>query len=139
MSNYYSDLTVNQLIEKAISSSPKSRVEIAKTLGFKNPTIVSMIKNGATILPISKVAKFAKLMDLDPLEFYLKYLEEIKPEQYQDLMVAINYSESKSFPISETEAEFLKFARKNGIDLRKVMSECSNGFSEDEISVDKMP
>lgn len=139
MSNYHSDLTVSQLIEKAINSSPKSRVEIAKILGFKNPTIVSMIKNGSTVLPISKVAKFAKLMNLDPLEFYLKYLEELKPEQYKDLMIAINYSEGKSIPMSETEAEFLKFARKNSIDLQKIMSEHSYKCYEDEISVDKMP
>ena len=44
----------------------KTQAEIAEEAGFVNPNVVSMIKNGATKLPIDRVPALAKALESDP-------------------------------------------------------------------------
>ena len=44
----------------------KTQAEIAEEAGFINPNMVTMIKQGATKLPIDRVPALAKALDSDP-------------------------------------------------------------------------
>ena len=44
----------------------KTQAEIAEEAGFSNPNMVTMIKQGATKLPIDRVPALAKALDSDP-------------------------------------------------------------------------
>ena len=44
----------------------KTQAEIAEEAGFVNPNMVTMIKQGATKLPIDRVPALAKALEVDP-------------------------------------------------------------------------
>ena len=44
----------------------KTQVEIAEEAGFVNPNMITMIKQGATKLPIDRVPALAKALGVDP-------------------------------------------------------------------------
>jgi transcriptional regulator with XRE-family HTH domain len=56
----------------------KTQAEIAEEAGFINPNMVTMIKQGATKLPIARIPALAKALDCDPallLRFALEQSE----------------------------------------------------------------
>lgn len=54
-----------------------SQTELAQRLGFKRPTMISMMKTGKARVPLDKVEKLAEAMDVDP-----SFLIILAVEQY---------------------------------------------------------
>ena len=55
----------------------KSQIEIANEAGFNNPNILSMLKNGASKLPLDRVAALAKALECDPPFLFKLALEQL--------------------------------------------------------------
>jgi predicted XRE-type DNA-binding protein len=74
-------------IDALITSSRKTQKQIAEELGYSNPNIITMFKNGTTRVPLDKVVMLARTLDCDPAELLREWfaahmpgvLEEIEP------------------------------------------------------------
>ncbi len=67
-------------LERHINDSPMKQLEMAEELGFQKPNIISMFKQGKTRVPLHKIPKFAKLLNLDPKSLLIRALSEYEPE-----------------------------------------------------------
>lgn len=54
----------------------KSQAEIAGEAGFTNPNMISMIKSGATRIPLDRVPALAESLDVDPARLLQLALEQ---------------------------------------------------------------
>lgn len=54
----------------------KSQIEIATEAGFPNPNMVSMIRNGSTMLALDRVPAMSKALDCDPRLLFMLTLEQ---------------------------------------------------------------
>lgn len=54
----------------------KTQAEIATEAGFPNPNMLSMIKTGATRLPLDRVPALAGALDVDPARLFQLALEQ---------------------------------------------------------------
>ena len=64
----YQDTRLSKFLETRILELKfkKSQAEIAEEAGFVNPNMVTMIKQGATKLPLDRVPALAKALECDP-------------------------------------------------------------------------
>lgn len=75
-------ITVAQFITKKIAESGKSQKQIAEELGYEHPNVISMIKSGATKLPLEKVSAMARALNVDPGCLLRLALDEYQPGLY---------------------------------------------------------
>lgn len=76
------NITVAAFISKTVASSPKTQRQISEECGFDNVNIISMIKNGMSKLPISRLGALAKALDTDPAYLLRLALMEYFPETW---------------------------------------------------------
>lgn len=64
----YADTRLAKYLEKRVLElrPRKSQAQIASEAGFRNPNVLTMIKTGATKLPLDRVASLARALDCDP-------------------------------------------------------------------------
>lgn len=64
----HADTRLAKYIEKRVLElrPNKSQAQIAEEAGFVNPNMIAMLKNGATKLPLDRVASLAAALDCDP-------------------------------------------------------------------------
>ena len=64
----YSNTPLVQLVERRVLElrGTKSQLEISAEAGFPQPSMLAMIKNGSSKLPIDRVPGLAKALELDP-------------------------------------------------------------------------
>jgi hypothetical protein len=75
----YADSRLAKYLEKRVLElrPRKSQIEIATEAGFLNPNMVSMLKNGATKLPLDRVPGLAKALECDPRQLFKLALEQV--------------------------------------------------------------
>lgn len=94
---------VARYLTEAIDRSEKTQREIAKAIGYNNPNIITMFKQGLTRVPIDKVPMLAEALDRSPIEFMTIALREYAPhlitvfEQVFGRMVTDNEFEIVAF------------------------------------------
>ena len=77
MNRPYADSDLARFITKRILElKPKTQIDIAKEAGFVNPNVISMLKSGATKLPLDRVLALAKALECDPRRLFLLALEQ---------------------------------------------------------------
>jgi transcriptional regulator with XRE-family HTH domain len=54
----------------------KSQIEIATEAGYPNPNMISMIRNGSTMLALDRVPAMSKALDCDPRRLFMLTLEQ---------------------------------------------------------------
>lgn len=62
-----SQCPVATFVRSQIRKVGKTQKEIADEVGFETPNIITMIKQGKTKLPLSKVGRIAKALETDPV------------------------------------------------------------------------
>ena len=72
-------LLFHQYLSDHINRSAIKQNEMAVELGYANPNIISMIKQGKTRVPYHKIPIFAKLLDLDPKATLVRAMSEYDP------------------------------------------------------------
>ncbi|MBL8430704.1 MAG: hypothetical protein JNJ95_12590 [Dechloromonas sp.] len=65
-----------------IDSSTKLQITIAKEAGFESPNILTMLKQGRTKVPLSRVGPLASALNINPSHLLRKVLEEYTPETW---------------------------------------------------------
>lgn len=64
----YADTRLAKYLDKRVLElrPRKSQAQIAGEAGFRNPNVLTMLKTGATKLPLDRVASLARALDCDP-------------------------------------------------------------------------
>lgn len=110
------EITVAEYINGLIELSDKTQAQIAHEAGFAKPNIISMIKQGITKLPVSKVAPMARALNADPVYLFRLVMSEYEPETWH----AIEDSILHQPVISDNEFEIIRTVRKAGVGDVKV-------------------
>lgn len=74
-----------EYISGQIQFCGKQQNEIAREAGFPKPNVISMIKTGATKLPLEKIGKFAKAIEVDPVFLLKLAMQEYMPATWQEI------------------------------------------------------
>jgi transcriptional regulator with XRE-family HTH domain len=74
----FADTPLAKYVEHRILelSPKKTQAEIAAEAGFVNPNMLSMVKSGATRLPLDRVPALASSLDVDPARLFQLALEQ---------------------------------------------------------------
>lgn len=75
--------TVATFLSDQIDLSPKTQREIAEMVGFENPNIISMLKEGHMKVPLNRIGALATVLGIDPSHFMRMVLEEYMPETWE--------------------------------------------------------
>ena len=59
----------------------KSQRDIARELGYEKPNILSMMKNGETKVPLTRIPVFARVLNVDLMHLFRMSLEQIWSEE----------------------------------------------------------
>ena len=100
-------ITVAKFIGQQIERSGRLQEDIASDCGFVNRNMISMIKNGVTKLPLSKIGVLAKALDVDPAYLLRLALQEYMPEAWAVFEEVLGRS---SF-VTEAELDLLGLIR----------------------------
>ncbi len=57
--------------------------DLAREVGFDNPQIIALIKQGKAQLPLNKIDPVAKALQVEPIHLLRLCLEEYQPEMWQ--------------------------------------------------------
>lgn len=112
--------SVADFLTTMITASGKTQKEIATELGYDNPNIITMFKQGSTRLPLTKVGPMAIALDVDPLELFRLALGEYAP----DTLIAIDAFLSPSL-LTKNERELIDAFRSvtKGTDATAVIAD----------------
>jgi len=102
-------VTVAKYLQQQIDMSDKSQKEIAEACGWERPNMVTMVKQGASKLPINKVAPMAKVLGIDPVYLLRLVMSEYMPETWE----AIEQTMASQPVIGQADIDLLKFVRKH--------------------------
>lgn len=108
---YQSKTTVAKFLSEQIDQSPKSQREIAEAIGFSNPNIITMFKQGHTKVPLTRVGALAAVLGIDSAHLMRMVLEEYMPETWQ----AVEQAMSRMM-LSEDEERLVRVFREMRID-----------------------
>lgn len=98
--------SVAEYLAVQIEQSPKSQLEIAQEAGFENPNIITMLKQGKTKLPLSRVGALAAALDISARHLLRKVLEEYLPETWHAVEQSLGH-----FVLSADEEQMVRTYR----------------------------
>ncbi|HEY0332533.1 MAG TPA: hypothetical protein VGC74_02330 [Stenotrophomonas sp.] len=67
-------------ISAAIEKSSKTQLEISAEAGFPKSSVLSMIKQGHTKVPLARIPQLARALEVDPLKLLRLAMGEYMPE-----------------------------------------------------------
>ena len=83
-----------------------TQLEIASDAGFLNPNMISMLKSGATKLPLDRVPNLARALECDPAYLLRLTLEQVAGDTGAQAIIEI-----LSTPVSSNELGWLQEIR----------------------------
>lgn len=77
--------TVADYVSWQVDLCGKPQKQIAEEAGFQQPNIVTMFKQGKTKVPLDKVGKLARALEVDPLHLLRMCMREYWPDTYPEI------------------------------------------------------
>jgi len=74
------EVKVAEHLTTLIERSDKTQKEIAAEVGFPKANVLTMMKQGITKVPISRVPALARALEVEPAELMKIVLKEYQPE-----------------------------------------------------------
>lgn len=116
-----------EFIATQVDISDKTQKEIAQALGYPNPNIITMFKQGITKVPINKIPKFAEVLGIDPERLLERAMEEYSPQVWESIQSI------KGHLVKPNELEIVKLVReaigvKEGADVPELNAEARKQF-----------
>ena len=78
-------IKVSDYLEQQLALCGKSQREVSAEIGYPNPNIMTMLKTGATKIPLAKVGLLAKALGVDPAHFLRLVMNEYMPEVWEQI------------------------------------------------------
>lgn len=72
-------------INSQIKACGKSQIDISRETGFDKPNMITMIKQGRTKLPLDKIGRFAKAIEVDPIYLFRLCMSEYYPGTWAEI------------------------------------------------------
>lgn len=110
--------TVAEYISWQIHLCGKKQSEIAQEAGFSKPNIITMIKQGKTKLPLEKVGKFAKAIEVDPIHLFKLCMQEYQPDTWKEIERMFNQP-----VLTANEIEIIEAIRSANVENPKIRTE----------------
>lgn len=79
----FKKLTVAEFLTSKIDKSGKTQKDIATEIGYDNPNIITMFKQGLTKIPLTTVGPLASALDIDPAYLLRLVMTEYFPDTYR--------------------------------------------------------
>lgn len=98
--------SVAEYVTNQINACGKSQIQIAEEVGFEKPNVITMIKQGKTKVPVSKIGSMANALEVDPIFFLKLCMQEYMPD-FLDTIVSI----TEQPIITANELELIKAVR----------------------------
>lgn len=118
-SNKKANYTVAQYIEQQINLCGKTQLEIAEESGFPKANVITMIKQGKTKLPKSKIGAFAKALGVDPIHLFRLVMQEYEPESWE-VIQQFGFNQPV---VTQNELEILEVVRQSNVQNPKIRTE----------------
>ncbi len=96
----------------------KAQTQIAEEVGFDKPNVITMIKQGKTKVPLTKIGSMAKALEVDPVFFFKMVMNEYNP----DLLDVITSITSQPI-ITNNEMDFIRVIRSSKVSNPKLRTE----------------
>ena len=77
---------VAQYLSKKIKESGKKQSEISRQVGYINPNIITMFKQGRTRIPLDKIGPIATALEINPGDLFHRVMAEYMPETFEALL-----------------------------------------------------
>ncbi len=74
---------VARFIDRRIEETGQLQKDIAAKVGFEQPNIITMIKQGKTKLPLDKIGPMARVLETDPVQLLQMCMEEYHPATWR--------------------------------------------------------
>ncbi|MEZ2310858.1 hypothetical protein AB6809_29860 [Paraburkholderia sp. RCC_158] len=122
-------ISVADYINGAIDLSDKTQRQITQEIGYENPNVLTMIKQGRTKLPINKVGAIARALGVDPANLLRIVMLEYMPDAWQVISEVMG-----DRVVSADESALLDLAREEtkgiGVDMGDpdLVSDLRNAF-----------
>jgi hypothetical protein len=104
------DKTVAEFFSWQVDLCGKTQKQIAEEAGFQKPNIITMFKKGDTKLPLEKIGRIAKAIEVDPIHLMCMCLREYMPETFWEI--------EKMFGqpvLTANELEILEIVRRSNV------------------------
>lgn len=75
--------TVSAFITAKLNQSVKTQRQISEECGFDNPNMITMLKTGASKLPLNRVGALANALGVDPVHLLRLALSEYLPDTWE--------------------------------------------------------
>src|SRR5665647_999557 len=79
----FKKLTVAEFLTSKIEESGKTQKDIATEMGYDNPNVITMFKQGLTKIPLTAVGSLARALDIDPAYLLRLVMTEYLPDTYR--------------------------------------------------------
>lgn len=112
-------VTVAEYLTQQIGLCGLTQSEIAKAAGFNKPNIITMLKTGATKLPMSKVGPMAAALGVDPLHLFKLVMQEYEPDTWGMIQQNI----LKQPFVTANEMEIIEVVRQSNVVNPKIRTE----------------
>jgi hypothetical protein len=100
-------ISVAEYLSGAIGLTGKLQREIANEVGYDNPNVITLFKQGKTKLPVNKVPAMAKALGVDQANLLRIVMSEYMPETWEVLSAVIG-----DRIMSEDERALLEMVKK---------------------------
>lgn len=100
-------IAVAKYLEQQLAMCGKSQREVAEEIGYTNPNIITMFKNGATKIPVNKAGLIARALGVDPIFMLRLLMSEYMPEAWAEIETIL----SKNIALSGEDIEVAHFIR----------------------------
>jgi transcriptional regulator with XRE-family HTH domain len=122
-----SKTSLAEFIATQVDMSDMTQKEIAQELGYPNPNIITMFKQGITKVPINKIPKFAEVLGIDAKNLLARAMEEYSPEVWESIQSITGHL------VKPNELELVKLVReavsvKEDSDLPELNAEARKQF-----------
>ncbi|MBO9407844.1 helix-turn-helix transcriptional regulator [Shimia sp. R9_1] len=94
-----------EMLAQAIDASEMTQKEIADQIGMKNANVISMMKQGITRIPLSRIPALSETLQINAQTFLMTAIEEYHPTTHEVLADVLG------LPLSETEMRLLDLLR----------------------------
>ena len=74
--------TVASLLCELLAASKKTQRQISEEVGLESPNLITMFKNGTSMLPINRIASLAKALNTDPVHLLRVVMSEYSPDSW---------------------------------------------------------
>jgi transcriptional regulator with XRE-family HTH domain len=109
-------VTVAEYLTAQIDLCGKTQKDIARECGFEKPNIITMLKQGTSKLPISRVGVMAKALGVDPLYLFQLAMNEYEPETWASIEELI----LRQPFVSQNEMDIIQLVRQANVVNPKV-------------------